>query len=378
MIGPFFKSFFLVVLVIAACAVHSSARAGELLQSPVETCKRDLLAERDKQWPSKLREALRKHQISEAKKKDYERLKQELRDNIKYLGFIDPTSDFALTAGEIFQAIKTKADLIEDLLGFVSPAKAAPMSAKILYEIINKFRRLDDAIEEGVAYMILQIYLDVNPVVGTITHLAENIETAVRMPGEQESFTNEMERQFSRLDREIAKAEAGMRAAEKDTRIYNELGKAIEMYCNNNPENVTAQTTPEEKPDETTSAELMDKMVDTKREIDGETIMDQLVAGKLAYDQSLLSSQNSDGGNGDAANQFIGNLFEGLIMGLGAYSGSGGYSGYGNSSGTGCQQVLAQIQANRNWLRSNGGTAAAGAVRQAYDENVNYYNQHCR
>lgn len=377
------KSILFAALFTSATFLLQPAQASELLRSPVEVCKQELYAERDKQWHSKLKAALQKHQLSAEGKADYERLKRELRDEIKYLGFIDPGSDFALIAGQTFQSIKTKANLIEDLLSFASVKKVGEATAKALYKLIKAYRKVDGAVDHGTNWLLFDIIKDFDPVTNTIVNLADNISTAVRMPGEHAAFQSEMDKQLARLDKEIAKMEQRMREAEHEVQVYDALGRAIEMYCDENPNDITPSLVEESPPDTSTDlarASEMDAFVDAKREDDRNLIMDQMVAAKQAYDSDIQSG--SSGSNGDDVDAFFGGLLEGVIMGLDIYNSyqggsSGGYSGGGSSSSSGCAQVRAQIEADRNYLAANSGSAADGAIRAAINENVAYYNRNC-
>jgi hypothetical protein len=123
----------------------------------------------------------------------------------------------------------------------------------------------------------------------------------------------------------------------------------------------------------------MEDIVARKRENDRLEIMERMVAAKQAADRRQIDGEAQT----RAASDFFGGLLEGFVTGLGMLGG-GGLPSYGGGSDPRCAQVQAQIQADRNWLgqvnpnETRQHRSAAGAVVQAHDQNVAWYNQNCR
>jgi hypothetical protein len=124
---------------------------------------------------------------------------------------------------------------------------------------------------------------------------------------------------------------------------------------------------------------VMDDMVATKEENDKLEIMERTIAAKEENDRRRIEGQAES----DAASQFFGGFLQGFVNGLGMLGGGGGAPSMGGGGGPDprCAQVRAQIQADRNWLGqvdARQHRSAANAVVQAHDQNVAWYNQHCR
>jgi len=239
-------------LVLFGTNVSTAVQAQEFIGSPVEACKDKLLLELGA-WDSEIERAIRRVKRGLESKADYERLKQVLLDDTKLLGLIDLRSDWALQAGELFQTIKTKANLIEDLLAFHPAFKATKDVIRIgtftvrnFYDALKFEQSVTGLVEKGTQYTAYKTLAGLNPATNAVTNLAENVATIVRMPEDHAKFKLEMEGQLARLDREIAKAEQMIESARRDIEIKEKIRQAIDLYCERYPSDVGLGSAPEQ------------------------------------------------------------------------------------------------------------------------------------
>jgi hypothetical protein len=395
------NSLFLAALIFGGMAAFGSS-AQEYMQSPTETCKTELFDELDRLWKPRVRKIISEMKLSREAIADYEQLKTNLRNDTKHLGLFDANEKWVLVAGEVAQSIKTKANLIEDILAFI-PADQAKNATKVSVEIFygllkegrkrgRRYKQVKEALKmgvwKGVAYLVAQETVRLNPVTKTIYRLGENIETAVRMPEDRNKFVNEMDRQLAQLDRWKAKAEKRLQDAEEKTEQYYQLRAAIKRFCNGNSDAMATETDNETKPE--SNNDPQDRSTATTPTVNQNNANEKEAAQERedqldrAFDEDFGKQQNANrrleqsspsGGqsDSDAAAEFLGTLMQGLTGGQSTRRGKVGGNGQ-------CAQILARIQQSRNWLSANGSinASATAQVRSALNQNVALYNSRCR
>ena len=283
-------------LLLVASILAMPAR-GELLRSPVEQCKTRLYAELERLWTPRLREALEKHRIFKEGKAGYIAQRQKLLDDSRYLGLFDATSTTALVIGQVFQSIKTAANLIEDSMHvrYGNLIYDGTRRQEIYYKLIEGGRSVHSAVQEGTEITAIRVAIDLVPPLRAVVNLAENVQTAVTMPGEHKAFASEMERRLSALDRAIADAERKAANAYRDVEEYDHIKAAVDRYCRENPLETSDASSGTDEAPSSSDPGARETDMSTSAKDKTSRLRDRL-AGKTAEQwQDVNSSMEGDG-----------------------------------------------------------------------------------